>query len=193
MTVSHLVTLCVVAAGVFLQRFEICLEAESVKLSLRLEAFGYIQRDGDKKSNKTSEIQEDWRNRYNYGTSIKYVYRPTKTIVFFLLSLSGRIHSGQAQNGVHETVIVDLHPAVSIRVQLLERLAELFDDDAASDESVEWDSRSAGRTARTWGHSVAHAVLVLGLCSAFNILPRGAREVRWVAIQEILKEKKSEK
>jgi hypothetical protein len=59
MTVSHLVTLCVVAAGVFLQRFEICLEAESVKLSLRLEAFGYIQRDGDKKSNKTSEIQED--------------------------------------------------------------------------------------------------------------------------------------
>jgi hypothetical protein len=45
---------------------------------------------------------------------------------------------------VHELVVVDLDPAIAVRVELLERLAELLDGDACANEAVE---RDAGRAA----------------------------------------------
>lgn len=41
---------------------------------------------------------------------------------------------------MHEPVIVHLHPTIPIRVELVERLAKLLDDDAASHEAVERDT-----------------------------------------------------
>ena len=47
--------------------------------------------------------------------------------------------SRQAQHGVHELLVVDLHPSVAVRVELLERLRDLLDDDARAHEAVERD------------------------------------------------------
>ena len=52
------------------------------------------------------------------------------------------------EDGVHELVVVDLHPSVAVGVELLERLRERLDDDARAHEAVEGD---AGR--RTVGTS----------------------------------------
>ena len=53
--------------------------------------------------------------------------------------------SRQAQDGVHELVVVDLHPAVAVGVEPLERLADLLDDHARAHEAVERDPRRGAR------------------------------------------------
>lgn len=54
--------------------------------------------------------------------------------------------SGQAQDGVHELIIVDLDPSIPIIIQLLEALAELLDDNTSTDESIKGDSRRRAAT-----------------------------------------------
>ena len=59
------------------------------------------------------------------------------------LPVSGPQYEGisrQTEDGVHELVVVDLHPAVAVRVELLERLGDLLDDDARAHEAVEGDA-----------------------------------------------------
>jgi len=54
--------------------------------------------------------------------------------------------SRKAEHGLHELVVADVDPSIPISIQLLERLAELLDDDASADEAVERDSRSGSTT-----------------------------------------------
>lgn len=42
---------------------------------------------------------------------------------------------------MHELIIVDLDPSITIGIQPLEGLAKLFDDDTCTDKSVKRDSR----------------------------------------------------
>lgn len=48
--------------------------------------------------------------------------------------------SRQAQHSMHELLVVDLQPPVAVRVELLERLRDLLDDDARAHEAVERDA-----------------------------------------------------
>ena len=47
---------------------------------------------------------------------------------------------------MHELLVVDLHPSVAVRVELLERLRNLLDDDACADKAVERDTRRGSVT-----------------------------------------------
>lgn len=49
--------------------------------------------------------------------------------------------SGRAEDGVHELVVVDLDPAVTVGIELLEGLGESLDHDARAHEAVERDAR----------------------------------------------------
>ena len=48
------------------------------------------------------------------------------------------------EDGVHELLVVDLHPSVAIGVELLERLREGLDHDARTHEAVERDAGGRG-------------------------------------------------
>ena len=96
------------------------------------------------------------RNEYNTGVSARHRFR---FHLFFFLSHSliniavlfpyhsphhapvNTTRSREAEHGVHELIVVDLHPAVAVRVELLERLGDLLDHDARAHEAVERDPR----------------------------------------------------
>jgi hypothetical protein len=82
-TMSPLVTLCVVAGGVFLQRFEICHETKSVKLSLQLEAFDYIQRDRERKKKLVRFKNIDEIDTIMVQVSSTFTDRPKQLSSFF--------------------------------------------------------------------------------------------------------------
>ena len=47
---------------------------------------------------------------------------------------------------MHELIIVDLDPPIPIRIELPKRFAQLLDNNASADESVERDSRCGSTT-----------------------------------------------
>ena len=54
---------------------------------------------------------------------------------------------------MHELLVVDLHPSVAVRVELLERLRDLLDDDTRAHEAVERDPLRGRAVACTWART----------------------------------------
>ena len=76
------------------------------------------------------------------------------------------VPSWQAQHDLHEPIIINLNPPITVGVVTLERLSDLLDDDARAYESVKRDARE-----RTPG--VRHGRRVLAL-NEFNEARREA-------------------
>ena len=63
--------------------------------------------------------------------------------------------SRQAQHDLHEPIIVDLNPPIAVGVATLERLGDLLDHDARTDESVKRDARERSSRVRHRGRVLA--------------------------------------
>jgi len=52
--------------------------------------------------------------------------------------------SRQAENSLHELIIADLNPPIAVRIEFLECLAELLDNDTCTYEAVEGNTGDSG-------------------------------------------------
>ena len=77
------------------------------------------------------------------------------------------LRSREREDGVHELLVVHLHPAAAVRVEPLERLRDLLHHDARAHEAVERDPPRARR----------HAGAATGATALMKIYPHPGRPV----------------
>ena len=83
------------------------------------------------------------------------------------------LRSREGEDGVHELLVVHLHPAAAVRVEPLERLRDLLHHDARAHEAVERDPPRARR----------HAGAATGASALMKIYPNPGRPVSHRSIQ----------
>lgn len=87
------------------------------------------------------------------------------------LTISARaLSSGKTEDGVHELIIIDLDPPITVGVETAERFAKLFDDDAGADKSIE---RDAGGRSSTGNSLVGLSIIFL----LYEVKQRGRQVV----------------